>query len=515
MIPKKVNGVINLANEYLLEMINISKSFPGVQALKGVELRVRYGEVHALVGENGAGKSTIMKCLMGMYAPSSGTIVFDGEERSNYSTSDALKFGISMIHQELTPVPYRSIMENVWLGREPRNKFGLIDHKEMYRRTADLLKSVGLDENPKTLMVKLTVAKQQMVEIARSVSYNAKLIIMDEPTSALTDTEVAQLFNIIRKLRSENKSIVYISHKLDEINQITDRISVFRDGEYIGTEDTDKLPQDKMIQMMVGREISNLFPKTLCAIGEVVLEVKNISHPKYFSNVSFNVRRGEILGFAGLVGSGRTEVLETIFGIRKKSGGEILLNGKPIDIQSSEEAIEKKMALLTEDRRFNGIFPVLDLVFNTSVANFARYTNKLGFVNNPRMKADSQKFIEKLAVKTPSAAQKIQNLSGGNQQKVLVARWLLTDPDVIMLDEPTRGIDVGAKAEIHKLISQLAGEGKCVVMVSSELPEVMGMSDRILVMHEGRVTGIVDNTKGLTQHALMEYATARKVDVAH
>lgn len=502
--------MVDLSNEYLLEMVNISKSFPGVQALRGVELRVRYGEVHALVGENGAGKSTIMKCLMGMYKPNTGTITFDGQERSNYTTADALNFGISMIHQELTPVPYRSIMENVWLGREPRNKYGLIDHKKMYELTQGVLSSVGLKEDPKTLMIKLTVAKQQLVEIARAASYNAKLIIMDEPTSALTDTEVAQLFKIIRKLREENTSVIYISHKLDEIKQITDRVSVFRDGQYIGTEDTDKLPQEKMIQMMVGREVSNLFPKTKCDIGEVVLEVKNLSHPKYFKDVSFTLRRGEILGFAGLVGSGRTEVLETIFGIRKKSGGEIFLNGEAIDIKSSEEAIEKKLALLTEERRFNGIFPVLDLIENISVANMARYTNAFGFVDNKKMRDDCLTFIEKLQVKTPSERQKIQNLSGGNQQKVLVARWLLTQPDVIMLDEPTRGIDVGAKAEIHKLVSQLAGEGKCVIMVSSELPEVMGMSDRILVMHEGRVTGIINNDTEVSQELLMHYATASK-----
>ena len=496
-------------------MVNIAKSFPGVQALKGVELRVRYGEVHALVGENGAGKSTIMKCLMGIYKPNEGTIIFDGQERKDYTTSDALHFGISMIHQELNPVPYRSIMENIWLGREPRGKLGLVDHKEMYRRTLEALKAVGLDDDPRTMMYKLTVAKQQMVEIARAVSYNAKLIIMDEPTSALTETEVAQLFKIIRQLRAQNKSVVYISHKLDEIGQITDRISVFRDGQYIGSEDTKKLPLDRMIQMMVGREITNLFPKTKCEISGVVLEVKNLSHPRFFKNVSFTVRRGEILGIAGLVGAGRTEVLETIFGIRKKSGGEILLHGKPIDIKSSEEAISKKIALLTEERRFNGIFPVLDLVFNTSVANMARYTNKFGFVNNRHMKNDCLKYIERLKVKTPSAAQKIMNLSGGNQQKVLVARWLLTQPEVIMLDEPTRGIDVGAKSEIHKLISQLAGEGKCVIMVSSELPEVLGMSDRIMVMHEGKVTGIVDNTEGLSQALLMEYATASRDDYQH
>ncbi len=504
----EINGVVKLSNEYLLEMVNISKSFPGVQALRGVDLRVRYGEVHALVGENGAGKSTIMKCLMGMYKPSSGTILFDGREISNYTTADALNFGISMIHQELAPVPYRSIMENIWLGREPRNKYGLIDHRKMYDMTLEVLQTVGLTEDPKTLMVNLTIARQQLVEITRAVSCNAKLIIMDEPTSALTDTEVAQLFKIIRQLREKNTSVVYISHKLDEIRQIADRVSVFRDGEYIGTEDAGKLPQDKMIQMMVGREVSNLFPKTRCDIGEVVLEVRHLSHPQYFSDVSFTVRRGEILGFAGLVGSGRTEVLETIFGIRKKSGGEILLHGEPINIQSSEEAIAKKMALLTEERRYNGIFPVLDLVFNTAVANMARYTGPFGFVNNRKMREDCLQYIERLQVKTPSERQRIENLSGGNQQKVLVARWLLTQPDIIMLDEPTRGIDVGAKAEIHKLISQLAADGKCVIMVSSELPEIMGMSDRILVMHEGRVTGIVENDQNVTQELLMTYATA-------
>lgn len=501
-----------MSPKYLLEMRDITKRFPGVHALKGVQLKVKPGEIHALVGENGAGKSTIMKCLMGIYEPTSGVIIFDGRERKNYNVKEALEFGVAMIHQELSPVRHRSIACNMFLGREPKKKAGNIAWTKMHEECRRWLHEVELDEDPATLMKDLTVAQMQMVEIARAISCNAKLIIMDEPTSALTNREVVHLFSIMRKLKEEGKSIIYISHKLDEIYEICDTISVFRDGQYIGTEDSDKLAMDKMIQMMVGREITNMFPKIPCRIGEPYLEVNHLSHSQYFKNVTFNVRRGEILGIAGLVGAGRTEVIETIFGIRSKSGGEVRIGGKPIEVKSSEEAIKAGMALLTEERRHNGIFPILDIKFNSSIANIKGYINKFGFIKKKAILKDCEEYIGRLGIKTPSTNQWIQYLSGGNQQKVLIARWLLTKPDIIMLDEPTRGIDVGAKAEIHKLISELAGEGKCVIMISSELQEVLGMSDRIMIMHEGKVTGFLDNDKAVNQELLIQYASGIKDD---
>lgn len=501
-----------MSPEYLLEMRDITKTFPGVQALKGVQLKIKPGEIHALVGENGAGKSTIMKCLMGIYKPTSGEIIFDGQERANYNVKEALGFGVAMIHQELSPVLHRSIACNMFLGREPKNKFGNIDWKKMNEESKQWLEAVELDKDPRTLMKDLTVAQMQMVEIARAISCNAKLIIMDEPTSALTNREVDHLFSIMRKLKAEGRSMIYISHKLDEIYEICDVISVFRDGTYIGTEDSDKLAMDKMIQMMVGREVTDMFPKIPCKIGAPYLEVKDLSHSQYFKNVSFEVRRGEILGIAGLVGAGRTEVIETIFGIRAKAGGEVKIDGKPIEIKSSEEAIRAGMALLTEERRHNGIFPILDIKFNTSIANMKGYLNKFGLVKKKEILKDCNEYIDKLGIKTPSSSQWIQYLSGGNQQKVLIARWLLTNPDIIMLDEPTRGIDVGAKSEIHKLISKLAGEGKCVIMISSELPEVMGMSDRIMVMKEGKVSGFLENNEYVNQELLMQYASGVRDD---
>ncbi len=493
--------------KYLLEMDNIVKTFPGVKALKGVNLKVKHGEIHALMGENGAGKSTLMKCLAGIHPPTSGTIIYDGKKQGQYTTAQALQMGISMIHQELSPILHRSIMENIWLGREPRNKFGLIDHQKMYVDSIEVLKEIDINEDPKTHMVELTVAKMQMIEIAKAISYDSKLIIMDEPTSALTEKEIKQLFGIMRRLKAQGKSIIYISHKLDEIYEVTDRVTVYRDGEYIGAEDTKDLPEDKMIKMMVGREVSELFPKTPCSIGDLMLEVENLSHRKFFKDVSFNVRKGEILGIAGLVGSGRTEVIESIFGIKQKLSGTVKIEGKEVDIKTPEDAISNHLAILTEDRRMSGIFPMLSVRLNMAIANIPKYLNGVGLIRNRELIRECNEYVKKIQVKTPSLMQKVENLSGGNQQKVLVARWLMTNPDILFLDEPTRGIDVGTKSEIHRLISQLAGEGKSIVMVSSELPEVMGMSDRIMVMHEGRVTAIVDNSEDLTQEELMSYAT--------
>lgn len=496
--------------QYLLQMKNIVKTFPGVKALKGVNLDVKTGEIHALLGENGAGKSTLMKCLIGIHPPTSGEIYFNGKQIQNYNTSQALAMGISMIHQELNPVEFRSIMENIWLGREPKTKLGLVDHKKMYEMSKEVLKTIELNEDPKTEMRKLTVAKMQMIEIAKAISYDAKLIIMDEPTSALTNREVEQLFKIMRKLKADGKSIIYISHKLDEIFEITDRSTVYRDGQYIGTEETKNLAMDRLINMMVGRNVDEMFPKVDCEIGDVRLEVKNLTNDNYFKDVSFNVRKGEILGIAGLVGAGRTEVIEAIFGIRNKSAGEIFIDGKKVEIHNPRDAIKSGMALLTEDRRLNGIFPMIDIQTNIAVASLKKYIKKIKLLNYKLMKDDGRKYVEAIAIKTPSLQQKMENLSGGNQQKVLVARWLLTEPEILFLDEPTRGIDVGAKSEIHKIITSLAGQGKSIIMVSSELPEVMGMSDRILIMHEGCVTNIIENSKELTQEEIMRYATGVK-----
>jgi methyl-galactoside transport system ATP-binding protein/inositol transport system ATP-binding protein len=494
-------------SEYLLEMRNITKIFPGVAALRGVDLAVRYGEIHALMGENGAGKSTLMKCIAGIHRPTSGEIIFDGKTLVFNNPAEALSGGISMIHQELSPVLYRPIMENIWLGREPLNKFGMVDHKKMYASTKDVLKEIELEEDPAALMTNLTVAKMQMVEIAKAVSYNSKLIIMDEPTSSLAEKEIKQLFSIMRKLKSQGKSIIFITHKLDEIYEITDQVTVYRDGNYIGSEPTSKLKVDRLINMMVGRDVKEMFPKEPCPIGDVKLEVKNLSNRRYFKNVSFTVRRGEILGVAGLVGAGRTEVVETIFGVRPAIGGEIFIDGKKVEIKTPADAIANGMAWLTEDRRGSGIFPMLAVQLNIAIATIPKFLNKIGLIREAALNKTCAEYVKKIQVKTPSLDQHVENLSGGNQQKVLVARWLMTNPDVLFMDEPTRGIDVGTKSEIHRLISQLAGEGKSIVMISSELPEIMGMSDRIMVMHQGKVTGIIENTKDLTQEELMAYAT--------
>lgn len=488
-------------------MKEIVKNFPGVQALRGVNLSIAPGEIHALMGENGAGKSTLMKCLIGMHPPTSGEIIFDGKVINHYTTADALHMGISMIHQELNPVEHRPIMENIWLGREPKTPLGLVDHKKMYEMSKEVLGLIELNEDPRTEMRNLSVAKMQMIEIAKAISYNAKLIIMDEPTSALTDKEVKQLFKIMRKLKADGKSIIYISHKLDEVYEVTDRITVFRDGRFIGTENTDQLSVDKLISMMVGRNVDELFPKIPCEIGDVKMEVKGLTHESMFRDISFTVRKGEILGVAGLVGSGRTEVIESIFGMHPIKSGEIFIDGKSVSIHTPEDAIRNKMAMLTEDRRMNGIFPMLTVQINMAIVRLKGYKSKLGLLNYKRINEDAKKYVDILSIKTSGIMQRIENLSGGNQQKVLVARWLMNDPDILFLDEPTRGIDVGAKSEIHRLISNLAGQGKSVIMVSSELPEVMGMSDRIMIMHEGRVTGIIENSKDLTQEEIMRYAT--------
>jgi methyl-galactoside transport system ATP-binding protein/inositol transport system ATP-binding protein len=427
-----------MEDKNILVMKDIVKTFPGVKALKGVALDVKYGEIHALMGENGAGKSTLMKCLIGIHPQTSGQIYFEDKLIENYSTSDALKMGIAMIHQELSPVEHRSIMENIWLGREPKNKLGLIDHKKMYEMSKDVLKLIDYYVDPKTLMSALTVANMQMIEIAKALSYNAKLIIMDEPTSALTNKEIEQLFSIMRRLKESGKSIIYISHKLEEIFEIADRVTVYRDGQYIGTKEVSNIKSPELIKMMVGRDVDELFPKVICEIGDVKMEVKGLSGGKKFKDVSFNVRKGEILGVAGLVGAGRTEVIETIFGIRPKSAGQIIIDGKEVKINTPADAKKNKMAMLTEDRRATGIIPVLSVFQNTIIANLSKYIGKSGLLNHKLAIRDTNEFIKAISIKTPSIYQRVENLSGGNQQKVLVARWLLTNPAPATSRQPGR-----------------------------------------------------------------------------
>ncbi len=448
-----------------------------------------------------------MKILIGIYSPTKGTVKYEGKNVVFNNTTEALNMGISMIHQELSPVLHRTIMENIWLGREPvKGPLRLVDHKKMYDDTMELFKELDLKLDPKDTMVNLTVAKMQMVEIAKAISYNSNIVIMDEPTSALTDKEVDQLFRIISMLKENGTAIIYISHKMDEIYKISDEISVLRDGTYVGTYDADKLDSNKLISLMVGRELNEMFPKVDCEIGEVKLSVKNLGLEGVFKDISFDLRKGEILGVAGLVGAGRTEVVETLFGIRKKTSGEVYIDGEKTDISSPEDAIKYKMALLTEDRRQTGIFPMLTVKDNTVMSNIEKYIKKNRLLDHKKITEDCEEYKEAIRIKTPSLEEKIQNLSGGNQQKVLVARWLLTKPDILILDEPTRGIDVGAKAEIHAIITNLAKEGKSIIMVSSELPEVLGMSDRIMVMNQGEVTGFLDR-KEANQELIMKYAT--------
>ncbi|WP_215800862.1 sugar ABC transporter ATP-binding protein [Pantoea dispersa] len=476
---------------FALEAEGISKFFPGVKALDNVSLRIKPGSVHALMGENGAGKSTLMKCLIGMYRPDKGTIRIKGEPVQFLDTMDALRSGISMIHQELNLVPYMTVAENIWLGREPM-KYGFVDHGKLNQQTQELLNKLNIRLKADRLVGELSIASQQMVEIAKAVSWNSDIVIMDEPTSALTETEVAHLFTIIRDLRAQGKAIIYISHKMDEIFAITDEISIFRDGTWVGSNSTTAFTRQSLITQMVGRELTQLFPKFNSAIGEEVLTVRNLTCKDRFTDVSFSVRKGEILGVAGLVGAGRSEVMESLFGMESFDSGEVLIDGVPVKIDSPSTAIEKGMAFLTEDRKKSGLFLVLSVLENMSIVNMPDYIGKSGFVSHMKMAQDCMEQIRKLNIKTPTMDQIINNLSGGNQQKVLIARWLLAQPKILILDEPTRGIDVGAKAEIYRLISELANRGVAIIMVSSELPEILGMSDRVMVMHGGRITGILD-----------------------
>lgn len=478
--------------DILLEMKNICKEFPSVKALAGVSLAVRRGTVHALMGENGAGKSTLMKCLFGIYGADAGEIFLDGKPVSFKSPAESLENGVAMVHQELNQALKRNVMDNIWLGRYP-TRFGVTLEGKMYEDTRKIFEELDINVDPRTVMSTMSVSDRQMVEIAKAVSYGAKVIVLDEPTSSLNEREVEHLFRIIDKLKAQGCGIIYISHKMEEILRISDDITVMRDGKHIATERAENLTMDKIIKLMVGRELTERFPPKTNEIGEVSLRVEDLS-ARYVGvrDVSFEVRRGEIVGVAGLGGAGRTELLEGIFGSITRSGGKITLNGRTVLNRNPREAIKNGFALLTEERRATGIFGILDITENTVISNLKKYRVGGLFLSKSKMNRDTDWSIEAMRIKTPNKRTKIRTLSGGNQQKVILGRWLLTEPEVLLLDEPTRGIDVGAKYEIYQLIIELATKGKSVLMVSSEMPELLGVCDRILVMSGGRLAGEVE-----------------------
>ncbi len=491
----------------LLQMENICKEFPGVKALDNVSLTVRAGTVHALMGENGAGKSTLMKCLFGVYNKDSGKIYLEGQEVNYKNSKEALEHGVAMVHQELNQALKRNVMDNMWLGRFPKVARGVpfTSEKKMYDATKKVFDELGINVDPRTVMSKMPVSQRQMVEIAKAVSFNSKIIVFDEPTSSLTEEEVEHLFKIINMLRDRGCGIIYISHKMEEILRISDDVTVMRDGKWIATRPASELTMDEIIRLMVGRELTNRYPPKNNKIGGELLRVEGLSGEySHLRDVSFVAHKGEVLGIAGLDGSGRTEVLETLFGVATRRSGEITLNGKKIKNANARDSIKNGFALLTEERRATGIFGILNIRENTVISSFKKYL--VGpFLSKKKMIEATDWCISSMRVKTPNQETKIRSLSGGNQQKVILGRWLLTEPTVLLLDEPTRGIDVGAKYEIYQLILNLANEGKTVIMVSSEMPELLGVCDRILVMSGGKLAGEVD-AKTTTQEEIMTLA---------
>ncbi len=494
-----------MQNDCLLKMTDITKTFPGVKALDHVSLELQAGTVHALMGENGAGKSTLMKCLFGIYNKDSGTILLEGKEINFKNSREALDNGVAMVHQELNQALKRTVMDNIWLGRYPKKGI-MVDEKKMYKDTMAVFKELEINVDPRRVMSTMPVSQRQMVEIAKAVSYNSKVIVFDEPTSSLTEEEVEHLFRIIHMLRDKGIGIIYISHKMAEIKRISDFITVMRDGANVATKPAAELEVNDIIRLMVGRELTNQFPPKTNTPGEVYLKVQDLSGQySLLQDVSFEARRGEVLGLAGLDGSGRTETLENIFGVATRKSGTITLDGKPCRNRNARESIKNGFSLLTEERRATGIFSILNVRENTVISSLKKHL-KFGFyLSSASMKKDTQWSIDSMRTKTPSQETKIRSLSGGNQQKVIIGRWLLTDPEVLLLDEPTRGIDVGAKYEIYQLILDLANRGKTVLMVSSEMPELLGICDRILVMSGGRLAGEVDAATA-TQEEIMTLA---------
>ncbi|NMB42637.1 MAG: sugar ABC transporter ATP-binding protein [Clostridiales bacterium] len=496
-------------NDVILDMRQIDKSFPGVHALDHVDFNIRRGEVHALMGENGAGKSTLMKVLTGIYKMDSGSIVFEGKEREFTTPKGAQDAGVVIVHQELNMINHLTVAQNIFIGREPK-KGMFIDDDKMNKEAAKLFERVNIDINPKDKMMDLTVGKQQMCEIAKAVSHDAKVIVFDEPTAALTDGEIVELFDIIRDLRSKGMGIVYISHRMNEIEEISDRVTVMRDGTYVGTVNTVDTNKDEIISMMVGRVIYE-DPKAesnVPADAPVVLKVENLNAGRMVKNVSFELRKGEILGFSGLMGAGRTETARAIFGADEKDSGEIYINGQKVEINSPEDAVNNGIGYLSEDRRRFGIVVEKTVAENVTMATLENYMSG-SFIDEEAERKEAENYIEQLSIKTPSPYQKVSNLSGGNQQKVVIAKWLARDCDILIFDEPTRGIDVGAKNEIYQLMNELVAQGKSIIMISSEITEILRMSDRIMVMCEGSITGELDISEA-TQESIMHAATLRE-----
>ncbi|WP_336773669.1 sugar ABC transporter ATP-binding protein [Paenibacillus sp. MMO-58] len=496
--------------DILVQMEGISKYFPGVQALQDCRFELRRGEVHALVGENGAGKSTMMKVLTGVYQKDGGSIVYDGSEVEIPNSKTAQNLGISIIHQELNLAPDLTVAQNIYIGREPRRGFRLfLNERELKRKVERLFDRLNMELDPDEPVANLTVAKQQMVEIAKALSYDAKVLIMDEPTAALSDTEIDDLFVIINQLRTSGVGIVYISHRMDELKRITDRITVMRDGRYIDTVPTASVTNEQIIAMMVGREIYDSTKQNRIAENsETVLEVKGLSRKGALDNISFKLRKGEIIGFAGLIGAGRTEVARAIFGADSIDAGEITVHGRKVVMKQPYDAVRAGIGYLSEDRKRYGCIVEMDVKTNVAVASLRQYVNGVGWVNRSKIAKAAEQIVEMLKVKTPHIDQDVKFLSGGNQQKVVIGKWLTQGCDILIFDEPTRGIDVGAKSEIYKLLNDLADKGKSIIMISSELPEILRMSHRIIVMCEGRITGELDREEA-TQEQIMRYATLR------
>lgn len=493
-------------HEVLLQMTDICKEFPGVKALDNVSLSVKRGTVHALMGENGAGKSTLMKCLFGIYTKDSGQILLGGNEVNFKNSKEALENGVAMVHQELNQALKRNVMDNIWLGRYPKIGGVMVDEKKVYKDTLAVFKELDIEVDPRRVMSTMPVSQRQMVEIAKAVSFNSKVIVFDEPTSSLTEEEVEHLFKIINMLRDRGCAIVYISHKMSEILRISDEITIMRDGAWVATKPSSELTMDEIIRLMVGRELSNQFPPKKNTPGEVALEIEHMSGQyNILNDISFQVRKGEIVGLAGLDGSGRTETLETLFGTATRKSGTIKLDGKAVTNKNAKDSIRNGFAMLTEERRATGTFGILNIRENTVISSLKKHKKLSFYLSEGSMKKDTQWSIDTMRTKTPTQETKIRSLSGGNQQKVILGRWLLTDPEVLLLDEPTRGIDVGAKYEIYQLILDLANREKVVMVVSSEMPELLGICDRILVMSGGRLAGEVD-ANNTTQEEIMTLA---------
>lgn len=508
MIPYESRRA-EVMQQLLLEMNGIHKRFHGVHALNNVHFDLKSGEIHALVGENGAGKSTLMKVLTGIYQADSGSMTYLGEPYSVRNIGESQRQGISMIHQELNMMNHLTVAQNIYIGREPVSG-AFIKDAEMIKAAEELFGHIGIKIDPKATLGSLTVGKQQMVEIAKAVSRDCKLLVLDEPTAALTQAEIDELFRIMLELKAKNIGMIYISHRMDEIKRISDRITVMRDGEYVGTVNTPEVTKDEIISMMIGRVIYE-DPKTESTVpedAEIVLEVKNLCSGRAVKNVSFTLRKGEILGFSGLMGAGRTEVARAIFGADPYDSGEIYVKGEKVNIKTPADAVKKSIGYLSEDRKRYGLMLFKAVSENTALASMDRYV-KNGLINDTALKKEAEEYNKRLRTKTPSMEQLLKNLSGGNQQKVIVARWLIQDCEILIFDEPTRGIDVGAKSEIYALINELSKQGKSIIMISSELVEILRMSDRVLVMCEGRKTGELDISEA-NQENIMQLATMRE-----